>query len=306
MSWERDFTVMNQANEKLENWIQLHLEKAVQKTSSLKGGVSSVISRHLFDDQSSVVSRQILNKQWLAEEPDLIIHERASLLALSKVDLSIPRFLAADAHAEECHAPSLLMSTLPGKAQLERGVYEAGMPQIAQILYRIHQTPIPLDFHWKYAPYTPIHEMEVPNWTTNPDDWKKALHFVQYSTPSFTPVFIHRDFHPTNILWEDGKLSGVVDWINACSGPALVDVAHCRTNFALLYGMDTADSFLKAYLNESPMEYTPYWDILSIFDFVDEEMDVYEGWTELGYADLSSNLMKLRADEYIRYLSQFI
>lgn len=297
---------MNQVNDKLENWIQLQLGKAVKNSKPLKGGVSSVISHHLLDDQSSVVSRQILNKEWLAEELDLIIHERASLLALSRGDLTVPTFLAADAIAKECDAPTLLMSTLPGKVQLDRSVYEAGMPQLAETLYRIHQTTIPPDFRWEYAPYAPIHEITVPNWTTNPDDWEKALHFVQNSTPSFTPVFIHRDYHPTNILWEDGKLSGVVDWINACRGPALVDVAHCRINFALLYGVETADSFLKAYLNEHHMDYNPHWDILSVFDFVDEEMDVYEGWTDLGYTELSSSLMKLRADEYIRYLCHFI
>ena len=247
-----------------------------------------------------------MNKEWLAEEPDLIIHERASLLALSRINVPVPTFLAADTNAIECDAPSLLMSRIPGKVQLAHSVYEAGMPQLAKTLYRIHQTPIPTDFRWEYAPYTPIHEMKVPNWTTNSDDWEKALHFVQQSTPSFTPVFIHRDYHPTNILWDDGKLSGVVDWINACRGPALVDVAHCRMNFVLLYGVDTADSFLKAYLNENPMDYTPYWDILSVFDFVDEEMDVYEGWTDLGYTELSSSLMKSRAEDYIRYLCQFI
>lgn len=297
---------MNQGNEKLENWIQLQLGKAVKKTSSLKGGVSSVISHHLLDNQSSVVSRQILNKEWLAEEPDLIIHERASLLTLSNEDLPVPTFLTADVHAKECDAPTLLMSEIPGKVQLDRSVYEAGIPQLAETLYRIHQTPIPTDFLWEYASYTPIHEMKVPNWTTNPDDWKKALHFVQHSTPSFTPVFIHRDYHPTNILWEDGKLSGVVDWINACSGPALADIAHCRMNFALLYGVETADSFLNAYLHEHPMDYHPHWDILSVFDFVDEEMDVYEGWTDLGYTELSLNLMKSRADEYISHLCKFI
>ncbi|WP_081412680.1 phosphotransferase [Fictibacillus gelatini] len=26
--------------------------------------------------------------------------------------------------------------------------------------------------------------------------------------------FIHRDYHPCNVLWEDGRLTGVVDWVN--------------------------------------------------------------------------------------------
>ncbi|MET1014834.1 MAG: hypothetical protein ABWX61_10070, partial [Paenisporosarcina sp.] len=78
---------MNQGNGKLENWIHRQLEKTVQETSYLKGGVSSVILHHLLDDQTSIVSRHILNKEWLAEEPDLIIHEQASLLALSREHL---------------------------------------------------------------------------------------------------------------------------------------------------------------------------------------------------------------------------
>jgi aminoglycoside phosphotransferase (APT) family kinase protein len=198
------------------------------------------------------------------------------------------------------------MGTLPGKVQLEQSVYEDGILQLVQTLHRIHQTPIPTDFHWTYAPYVSIEAIKMPNWTTNRKDWEKALQFIQNSTTAFTPVFIHRDYHPTNILWDKGQLSGVVDWINACIGPALVDVAHCRINLALLFGIEVADFFLNTYLNETQLTYTPHWDILSVFDFVDEDMDVYEGWTDLGYTELSSNLMKSRADEYIRYLSALI
>lgn len=48
--------------------------------------------------------------------------------------------------------------------------------------------------------------------------------FVREPRPQVKPCFIHRDYHPTNILWVDDKVSGVVDWVNACRGPAGIDI----------------------------------------------------------------------------------
>jgi Ser/Thr protein kinase RdoA (MazF antagonist) len=47
-------------------------------------------------------------------------------------------------------------------------------------------------------------------------------------------VFLHRDYHPGNLLWNDGSLSGIVDWAFSCRGPRGVDVAHTRWNLALV------------------------------------------------------------------------
>lgn len=90
-----------------------------------------------------------------------------------------------------------------------------------------------------------------PRWSRKRRLWERAIDFALTTRPRIHEVFIHRDFHPTNVLWHRGAVSAVVDWVNACRGPAGVDVAHCRTNLALMYGAEVADRFLRAYMNMS-------------------------------------------------------
>ncbi len=44
-------------------------------------------------------------------------------------------------------------------------------------------------------------------------------------------VLVHGDYQHFNVLWCDGRLSGVVDWPNAATGNLGSDVGHCRLNF---------------------------------------------------------------------------
>ena len=54
--------------------------------------------------------------------------------------------------------------------------------------------------------------------------------------------------------------SGVVDWANACLGPAAVDVAHFRVNLAVLHGPATADAVLPG---------DPAWDLELAMGFLE-------------------------------------
>ena len=114
-------------------------------------------------------------------------------------------------------------------------------------------------------------------------------------------VFIHRDYHPTNVLWHSGgAINGVVDWINVCRGPVGVDVAHCRTNLAQMYGPETADRFLDAYLVAAEgFVYDPYWDIDSLLDMSYPEPTFYEPWEHFGLKRIAPEETMRRIDAYL-------
>jgi hypothetical protein len=57
----------------------------------------------------------------------------------------------------------------------------------------------------------------------------------------------HGDYQQFNVLWEDGRLTGIVDWPNCATAPRGVDVGHCRLNLAVLFSADVADDYLAAY-----------------------------------------------------------
>ena len=79
------------------------------------------------------------------------------------------------------------------------------------------------------------------------------------------PVLIHGDFHPCQPLWHRGALSGVVDWGDLHVGPRWYEVAYCRTDVALLYGMKGADRLLHHYVDITGREPVdlPAFDLMS-------------------------------------------
>jgi len=71
------------------------------------------------------------------------------------------------------------------------------------------------------------------------------------------------------VLFEGDRLSGVVDWVNACAGPPEIDIAHCRINIALAHGLDAADEFAAIatalYAGSEPKRQA-YWDLVDCLD----------------------------------------
>ena len=147
----------------------------------------------------------------------------------------------------------------------------------------------------------------MPSWTSSPHIWERAIEQFLEPPPDSPPVFLHRDYHPVTLLWERGKVSGVVDWINACRGPAGADVAHCRTNLALMFGKESAHQFLKFYLVAADgFIYEPYWDIDSIFDMCLPEPEYYKAWQEFGMDVIPDGVLRQRLDDYLQEIMRSI
>ena len=87
-------------------------------------------------------------------------------------------------------------------------------------------------------------------------------------------MFLHRDYHPGNVLWRDGLVAGVVDWVNASRGPVDADLGHCRVNLAMAYDLAAADRFLSAHRAlTGAADYDPYWDVVAAVGMLPEHPD---------------------------------
>ena len=76
-------------------------------------------------------------------------------------------------------------------------------------------------------------------------------------------VLNHGDFWPGNLLWLDGRLSGVVDWEDASLADPLADLANARLEFLWAYGIDAMTTFTESYLRQTDVVATdlPIWDL---------------------------------------------
>lgn len=249
-----------------------------------------------------VVLRRFVDAEWLRAEPDLARHEAASLMkaALAGVTAA-PRLLAYDERGEECGAPATLMTRLAGRVELEPRDVDAWLRGLAEAVLPFHEIEAG-DYPWSYFPYVNhLSEFEPPRWSRFPRHWERVFEVVEGPRPKVRECFIHRDYHPNNVLWQDERVAGVVDWVNACRGAAGFDVAWCRLNLAQLRGVGEADAFLRAYEScaGARFEYQPYWDLMALVELLPGPPGVYEGWRAHGVQHLDDALMRERADDYL-------
>jgi hypothetical protein len=82
---------------------------------------------------------------------------------------------------------------------------------------------------------------DAPPAAGRPQLWERALDVLgTMAMPSYP-----------NVLWFRGRCSGVVDWAEACRGPA---------------GYDVADRFRRAYETLTGERQDPYWELVSVFE----------------------------------------
>jgi aminoglycoside phosphotransferase (APT) family kinase protein len=278
----------------------------VQAISPLAGATSSVLHSIEVNYQGHIVKtvlRQFVDAEWLKAEPDLALHEAASLNKAINIGVATPELIAYDEKGDECGVPATLMTQLPGTVLLKPTNFDVWLHQLAEALLHVHAIEAG-DFPWSYYPYNDISRLEPPRWSSFPKAWEKAIEVVAGKRPATRERFIHRDYHPNNVLWQDGRISGVVDWVNACRGAHGLDVAWCRMNLAQLYGVEAADRYLDAYeaLAGQGFEYHPFWDLIAAIELLPGPPGVYPGWTAFGMMHLDEELMRARADDYLSSL----
>jgi len=110
-----------------------------------------------------------------------------------------------------------------------------------------------------YRPY-PQASYRPPPRAHRPKVWEQAVKILHGPAPDLPAVFMQRDFHPGNVLWWRGAVSGVV--------------GHCRANL-LGFSRDVADRFTRLWEKAAATTYHPWIDVVTVMDFLD---DLRQDW----------------------------
>jgi aminoglycoside phosphotransferase (APT) family kinase protein len=251
-----------------------------------------------------LVLRRYVDARRLAEDPWYRPeHEATALQIVAEAGLLAPRLIAEDTEARRCDVPAILETRLPGRPRRRRpSDLDGYLRRAAEALHSIHAvdprlaTALP-----PYEPYEPPQTLRIPEWSIRPALWDRVLEILSGPVPSYEVSFIHRDFHPGNIVSSRDRVIGVVDWLTACRGPRSVDLARMRLNLAADFGMDAADRFLDLYRERAGPSWShhPYWDLLDAVDSAQDEprprterqaeaWDRFERWVEAAASELGT------------------
>ena len=292
---------MDESTRQSLKWAEKELGEHIIQTRPLKGGTSSLLHQLTTTSGRAVVLREYNNQEWLTEDPTVVYREALNLKEAKHLTIPTPAFIAVDDKGETAGRPSILMSKVDGQVDLNPKDRTDWLRQLAQMLVTIHSLNKPTITH-QYFSYNNDITKPKANWSSVPKNWQRLITYLnETKTPDYEPVFIHRDFHPTNVLWENNQVSAVVDWPNACIGPREMDIAHCRVNLAQMYGQSVADAFLTYYLDQSELTtYDNYWDLEALKNIFQEETpEVYKGWEVFGLNQLTSTTIVKRLDTFL-------
>jgi aminoglycoside phosphotransferase (APT) family kinase protein len=259
-------------------WAGAALGGMVTAARPLRGGSASAV--HLLTVQQAggateqAVLRRYVRPELNAEEPDVAEREARALRFVAGLDLgagvATPRLLALDATGALAGVPAVLMSRVAGRVEWSPPDTDRWLARLAELLPAIHAAPLPPP--GVIRPFAPYRQdsYRLPEWARWPAVWTRAIERFHRPTPdeAGASVFVHRDFHPGNVLWRRGRVTGVVDWASASVGPACVDVGHCRGNL-FQYGLDVADRFTSVWERLAGVRYHPWADVVTIIGSLD-------------------------------------
>ena len=246
----------------------------VERATPLAGANTSALHGLTVRDRRGtrrdLVLRRYVLGDWLAREPDLAEREAEVLVILERSPLPTPELIAADTVGDEAGAPAVLMTLLPGTPSAVTDLPDV-LVVLAEVLPALQTTSVPpaagLRTYRSYA----APDVRPPAWSNLASVWARAIDLHDAWSPPASGVFIHRDYHPGNVLIVDGEVTGLVDWANASRGAPGVDVGHCRLNLAGLLGLDAADRFRDAWLSASgETAYDPTFDLLAAVGMLPE------------------------------------
>jgi len=258
-------------------WLLTRLDAAqLVNIEVMPGGSTAamhrVTVRRADGTELTVVLRRYVVAEVLRNLPAVAAQEIAALGLASDAPVPTPELVAADQHADDTDAPTVVMSLLPGKPWWEPNRRHDWLDQLVDALIAFHAVEIPEGVslpairRYNQTSYTP------PRWAERPRVWDTAIEVFHEPIPDVDIGFVHRDFHPGNTLWRRTELTGVVDWQAACRGPASIDPGHLRMNL-LLYNAPLAEELRVTWQRRSGQTYHPWADVMSIIGFLDNLRD---------------------------------
>ncbi|MDX1992189.1 MAG: phosphotransferase [bacterium] len=243
----------------------------------LKGGVSADVTAleiaYPNGDTRKVVVRQHGERDRQGN-PHIARDEFRLLQRLYLAGFPVPAPVLLDESGEILSIPYLVIAWIEGVSHevmlaahaADDGVRGRAARSLAHFLTALHQLDLAqreVGFLRPHPPSPVLPQGEEAEGETAAQS-RAVLEAVWPLTPLNSPVILHGDLWPGNVLWREGEIAAVLDWEDAALGDSLIDVANTRLETRLAFGVHAQDEFTREYAALNPtvnMAQLPYRDL---------------------------------------------
>lgn len=239
------------AEQRLRRVVERHFPGSeLRAAQTLTGGVSADVSRLDLCHADGSEMRAVLRVHGRTHAGHDAGLEFRLLQSLHRAGLPVPEPLCFDASRQFLEHPYLLVAFVDGSTTIPEATADACIVTMAELLAAVHATAIAA------FPTLPMRLDPVPElleFLPAGPEWcalRSRLLALEGTAFEGSPVLLHGDFWPGNLIWREGRIAAVLDWEDAAVGDPLSDVACTCLELRYLYGRRGAARFEKAYAGD--------------------------------------------------------
>ena len=203
---------------------------------------------------------------------------------LKELKLAVPPPVYLDAHGEFFTEPCMVLEFMDGDTNFSPDDLGDYLMQMASHLSLIHKLGC-TSHDFSFLPPVNDHVAQliaarggkvVEATLAYLDDIMEVLENVWPPVQRNSDVLLHGDYWPGNIICQDDKITGIIDWEAAKTGDPLADLAVSRMEVLWAFGREAMEQFTDHYVRISNPEITalPYWDLYTALRHV----NAFAGW----------------------------
>ncbi|GAB3928181.1 hypothetical protein GCM10011575_11720 [Microlunatus endophyticus] len=240
----------------LEQWARPRFGDGaiIESVERLVGGITAAMDRIVARSADGGRHRAVL-RRWIGHRVHVEDHldaETGALQALAGHRIGAPELISVDRSGRLAGVPSVLMTEVGGRVELAPADLDSWVRRLARVQASIHELP-PTLAGAREGWFDPGVDL---GWITDTGLRRAALQAADGPMDG-QRVFVHGDYQHFNVLWTDGRVTGVVDWTMAGVGPRGIDVGHCMLNLAGLFSAATAENYLQCYQRAAGVRVDP-------------------------------------------------
>ena len=221
---------------------------ALRSARRLTGGVSAQVYALEVAHSAGALAQVVVREHSPVESHYTAELEFNLLKALHSLDLPVPQPILFDARCTLAANPFRDHDSHTRVQRDPNGVQAFEyIDEMASQLFRIHQAPI------QNLPALPSRLDPLPEvfeYLPTAAEWgglKARLRALTDTGFKGAPCLLHGDYWAQNLLWEQGRITGVLDWEDAAIGDPLSDVAGASVELRYLFGREGMQRFIAAY-----------------------------------------------------------
>ncbi|HYG95909.1 MAG TPA: aminoglycoside phosphotransferase family protein [Solirubrobacterales bacterium] len=217
--------------------------------------------------------------------------EQGVLQALDGLGGLAPVWLGGDLDGRWSKCPTSLVSRLDGRPDIAPSDPRGWARELGRALAAVHAVPAE-----RLAALPSVFESSADSRDSLGGPLAAEVWSRWPEVVAAPEVLTHRDYWSGNVVWRDGRLTGIVDWSGGARGPRGFDLGWCRLDLVLLFDEQIADELLAAYEAASggAVGEVRLWDCWAAARSDDTVGSWGPNYRPLGRADLDEDELRRR------------